>query len=64
MEEERRFYEALDEDYENEYFRPLEDDRESIREIREQFSEEDFPAQDVKMSYEQIKKVMENMVHE
>lgn len=64
MEKEKRFNENLNEEYENKDFRPLSDNRESVRKIREQFSKKTFPAQEAKMSDEQIKKVMENMADE
>ena len=64
MEKEKRFNENLNEEYENKDFRPLSDNRESVRKIREQFSKKTFPTQEAKMSDEQIKKVMENMADE
>ncbi|MBQ7367543.1 MAG: hypothetical protein IJW57_10005 [Spirochaetaceae bacterium] len=62
--DEKRFYEILDEDYQNEAFKPLVDNRESVKAIRAKFAEVKFPTHDVEMSDKQIDDIFENMKYD
>lgn len=62
--DEKRFNQILDEDYQDENFKPLVDNRESIKEIRKKFAGVKFPESSGKMSDKQINTVLENMKYE
>ena len=62
--DEKRINERLDEDYQDENFKPLVDNRESIKAIRKKFAGVKFPTRDVEMNEKQINDVFEDMKYE
>ena len=59
--DDKRFSEILDEEFQNENFRPLVDNREAIKAIRAEFSNVDFHGKSAGMTDKQVNEIYESM---